>query len=209
LANKKIYELNIITVGIKLIAKDGFEKLKYLDLSKEAEISHTTLKKYFRTKGEVLVAVLNFIWTKLMKTLDEELRVLCCDEMDKVKKIFSIITDYLLLEKNKDEAFILLFESREKGYLTNIIDDNPVEDLFDLLNKLFRAGQEKNILRKDLLANDMATIVWSIVEECLFRNYLNKNKTDFPGLTTKRIGDYETKKRVLKIFNTVLESFRT
>lgn len=201
----------IITEAIKLIAEKGFNELKYLDLSKRAHISTVTLRKYFKTKNDILAAIFCSTWEHIMRVVNDKIQELIgADEVTLIEKIFSLTVAYLLADENKDIAFVLLFESRQVGVINKVIYPHAVEVFVQLLRNLIKSAQDKRIFSKDLCPEEIETIIWAVGEECLYRNYLHKYQKElgFEEQVTKRAVDYSTIEKPLKLLEKVLKVFK-
>jgi len=208
--NEQQIKEKISKAATQLIAEKGFSKLKYLDLSQKAGVSVVTLRKYFKTKNDVLAEIFASVWNEIMNTIHEELRESAGNNEDTlIKKIFACIINFLLLEENQERCFVLLFESRQKGYINHIIYPSPVENFIKLLRNLFESGQKKGIFLKNIPVDKMERLVWGWGEESLYRSYIWKYKNEFGNIDTLRSAPNETPEDVIGFLDIILQNFRS
>lgn len=201
----------IIRQSSKLIAENGFDRLKFSDIAESTNISRVTIRKYFKTKADILAEIFSYGWESIMRLVNEEIqKSIGNDEITLIKKIFSLVVTYLSADENKDIAFVLLFESRQIGIITRSVYPHPREIFILLLRRLIKAAQDKMFFSKELEPEEIETMIWAVMEEALYRNYLYKYRKEigFSEQLTKRAIDYNTIEQLLKLLEQVLKKIK-
>lgn len=147
--NEKLYLRNpedsvigkrIVSQGLILINKLGFEDFTFKKLAKEIETTEATIYRYFENKHRLLVYLITWYWNFLEYRVVISLNNISDSEI-KLKTIIKLLTTEP--EKSKDEDYIseheayqLLKWESSKAYLTrNVTKDNkdrlfkPYKDL--------------------------------------------------------------------------------
>ncbi len=147
-------EEKILQSSIKLFSEKGFNASTSKEIAKDAGISEGTIFKYFKTKKDILKAILihllNIISEKIiLKGIKD---IFNNDQERDVKSILKkIIYDRIkLVDKIYPMAQIIAMEAMLHEEIRESIYNNIIKNALNMFNEFYMEMAEKNILRKDI-----------------------------------------------------------
>ncbi len=147
----------IIHAAIKLIGEGGIQALTIKNLSAEIGVAESALYRHFKSKTEVLNALLDFLGSFIISHYEsvDKLKVSSFEKIEKMisgqLKIFAENPPYAIvilsdgLYKNEESLYSKIFSvmERAKSTFINIIDE----------------GQRNGEIRKDVSSEQLAFII--------------------------------------------------
>lgn len=138
-----------LNAAIMLFSKQGYKGTSTLEIAEIAGVSQATVFKYFKTKQELLGAIVSPIIPELFLNFFVKLKNI---ETTKELIHFIVRDRFEFIKENKDTIKIILselltneqFKENILSNINNILKDNEVEDLFRIIFK------EKDYINKDL-----------------------------------------------------------
>jgi AcrR family transcriptional regulator len=126
--------LRILSKGIELIDKLGFEAFTFKKLSAEIDSTEASVYRYFENKHRFLVYIMTWYWAWLEYRIQFETH-----NIENPKRALDIALKIISQEKKHDDTFpnvdepalqrIVIAES-DKTYLTKQVDEDNKEGLF-------------------------------------------------------------------------------
>ncbi|MCW5201905.1 TetR/AcrR family transcriptional regulator [Desulfobulbus sp. US2] len=144
---KKATRAAIMEAAINLFGERGYQSTSVSSLAKAAGIGKGTIYSYFTSKNEILLAFcedeLTFIHDEIQKKLNPDAPLA-------EKMLLVLMSEFCFVTKNKDFGRTLLRELTFPKEIT-IEKSRVIEERFlNLFVKIFKEGQERGQLRRDI-----------------------------------------------------------
>jgi len=192
---KDIIKTFITEKALNVFLNKGFEGAKMEEVAKESDISKPTLYKYFPSKMDLFLGVINLI----NKRIDEQLISVLESEDDYFKRMD------MFLEKNLDFALkhkrfvkMAIFDSTSPFFKDKSKRNKYFKEFFkvrerrkDIIKKFIQEGIDKGIIRDDLSSCILTVFIIGLIKEFFFEIVMSKNDYDID----------EVKKTLLNILN--------
>jgi TetR/AcrR family transcriptional regulator, fatty acid metabolism regulator protein len=147
----------IINAAIKLIGEGGIQALTIKNLSTEVGVAESALYRHFKSKWEVLNALLDFLSSFIVSHYEDvhELQV------NSIKKIEIMITGQLkLFAENPPYAIVILSDGLYKNEMTLYSKIFSVmERAKSIFINIIDEGQRNGEIRKDISSEQLAFII--------------------------------------------------
>ena len=150
-------QIQIIQKSIYIIAHKGIQGLTIKNLSKEIGISEAAIYRHFKSKTDILLAILkNFEETSAF--MHDSLQKINDDTFKKISLMFSNIIDIF----SKEPSHISVIFSEEIFKSEKILREKIAQIMFEkekAVESLLLEGQHKGEVRKDIDNKILALIV--------------------------------------------------
>ena len=158
---------DIIHAAMEILQTEGVDKLTTRSLSKAVGIAQPTLFLHFGNKGQVLIALIDFV----QEGLQEGLRGQDLQQYPPVERLGRVIRFHLQFIQKKPGIPRLLFsEEIQSGSMEVRERMHALVGFFlDYLTGLIREGQETGELRADLDPQQCACLLIASVQGLAFR----------------------------------------
>lgn len=171
----------------KVFAKKGFFQTKVSEIAKEAQVADGTIYLYFDNKDAILIS----LFEEQMKRVLENMREQISKEKNAIKKIEKFAFTHLkLIEQNKDMAEIIQVELRQSSKFLKEYKNEKFAQYLNLIGDIIREGQEKGVLRKDVVPDIAKRAFFGALDE-MSRFWVLSNRKKYDIETTaKQISGY-------------------
>lgn len=178
-------EKKILEAAIQLFSKKGFDKATSKEIAKEAKVAEGTIFKYFKTKKDILSAIVVYlihllsdkvIFENIKKIINENndikiiIKKIIYDRMELIDKIFPmfqiVITQALINQEVRDALF-----------------ENIIKKGISLISNLYEELVKKDIIRNDIdvitaFRSILANVAIFIIQKKLFKDYFNETNLE-------------------------------
>jgi AcrR family transcriptional regulator len=174
----------ILQAAIKLFSEKGFNNATSKEIAKEAGIAEGTIFNYFKTKKDIMSAILvhliNLVSDKIvMKGIKE---ILTDSRYRDIKTVLKeIIYDRMkLVDKIFPMAQIIFVEAITHEDVRDAIYTNIIKKALDMFDKFYKEMAEKGVLRsgidsKIVFRSILGNIAILIGQKKIFGKYLKQN----------------------------------
>ena len=146
----------IVEIAIKLIALHGIQNLTIKNLSNEIGISEPALYRHFKSKYDILNAVIDFFIQKTKPALESLKEI--SNPIDAIEKF---INNHLeIFEKNQNLARIIFSESNfqnEEKLLKKL--KNLMKNSQEVLEDIISKGQNQGKIRNDISSTSIFRMI--------------------------------------------------
>ncbi len=137
----------IVDSAIKVFAEKGYHGTRISDIARDAEIAYGLVYHYFRNKEEILDTIFRERWGGFV----DAVQAIADDDRDVEGKLLAIAAVTLTAYRRRPEwVKILVFEIQRTQRFADPDRVKLVGQLFGLIARVLREGQERGELRKDL-----------------------------------------------------------
>lgn len=178
-------EKKILEAAIQLFSKKGFDKATSKEIAKEAKVAEGTIFKYFKTKKDILSAIVVYlihllsdkvIFENIKKIINENndikiiIKKIIYDRMELIDKIFPmfqiVITQALINQEVRDALF-----------------ENIIKKGISLISNLYEELVKKDIIKNELdvittFRSILANVAIFIIQKKLFKDYFNETNLE-------------------------------
>lgn len=147
----------IIDVSLHLIAESGIQGLTIKNLAKKIGFSESAIYRHYENKIQILVAILNYFKENTERLFTAELHA----EGEALAKINHIFQNQFKIFSNSPSLVAVIFSEelfRNEAILVEKVSE-IMNNNFNTLTSIIKAGQEKNELRTDVEAEHLAVVV--------------------------------------------------
>lgn len=147
----------IIDVSLELIAENGIQGLTIKNLAKKIGFSESAIYRHYENKIQILVAILNFFKENTERLFTAELNA----EGDALTKINHLFFNQFKIFSASPSLVAVIFSEelfRNEAILIEKVSE-IMNNNFNTLIKIIKAGQEKGELRADVEAGHLAVVV--------------------------------------------------
>src|SRR4030042_3852116 len=180
-------EEKILQSSIKLFSEKGFNAATSKEIAKDAGISEGTIFKYFKTKKDILKAIL----IHLINILSEKIvlkgikDIFSNDKESSIKTILKkVIYDRIkMVDKIYPMAQIIFMEAILHEEIRDAIYNKIIKNALNIFNEFYSEMSKKNILRKDIdpmvvFRSILSNIVIFIAQRKIFGKYFKFDDID-------------------------------
>ncbi len=140
-------EEKILKAAIKVFAEKGFFNARISEVAKEAGVADGTIYLYFRSKYDLLVAIFEREFGRILQRIKEELATL----PDARTKLEHYALFHLsLVEENRHLAELFQIELRQSYKFMKDHHHRKFAEYVNLISKIVREGQASGLFRKDV-----------------------------------------------------------
>jgi len=147
-------EEKILQSSIKLFSKKGFNAATSKEIAKDAGISEGTIFKYFKTKKDILKAILIHLISMLSeKIVLKGIKDIFNDAKERdIKTVLKkVIYDRIkMVDKIYPMAQIIFMEALLHEEIRDAIYNNIIKNALNMFIEFYSEMSQKNILRKDI-----------------------------------------------------------
>lgn len=137
----------ILDAAIKVFADRGYHASRISDIAQHAEIAYGFVYHYFKNKEEILDTIFRERWGGFIDAVAE----IADDERNVEEKLLSIAAVTLTAYRRRPEwVKVLVFEIQRTQRFADPDRVELVGQLFGLITRILREGQERGELRADL-----------------------------------------------------------
>ncbi len=137
----------ILDAAIKVFADRGYHASRISDIAQHAEIAYGLVYHYFKNKEEILDTIFRERWGGFIDAVAE----IADDERNVEEKLLSIAAVTLTAYRRRPEwVKVLVFEIQRTQRFADPDRVELVGQLFGLITRILREGQERGELRADL-----------------------------------------------------------
>ena len=137
----------IVDTAIRVFAEKGYHETRISDIAREAQIAYGLVYHYFKNKEEILDTIFLERWGGFIDVV----QAIAEDDRSVEEKLLSIATVTLTAyRRNPEWVKILVFEIQRTQRFADPDRVRLVGQLFGLIARILRQGQERGELRDDL-----------------------------------------------------------
>lgn len=163
----------ILNAALKTFVKRGYNDTKVAEIAAEANVSEGTLYNYFSSKEDILLALFDEKWKKIIDEIKSKISVLD-DPNDKLKAIFKIIIN--MIRKDKYLAEIFLIDMKQSNLFLNNYTINRVIEFINIIEEVLKEGKRKGIYKKNLDTRVAKMIIFGAAQGILMSWLLTESK---------------------------------
>ncbi len=159
--DKKLRRSDILRAAEHVFALRGYHKATIRDIAREAQYATGTVYLHFKDKDDLYFALFENKIKMLLSLLKERVE----REEDSRIKLRVFLREALdFFEKNKDFFRIFVYEGSQIYTEDRIAGSVPGRQFKEYLIKLVREGQERRIIRSDLIPGQTGDIFFAILK---------------------------------------------
>ncbi|HHI96824.1 MAG TPA: TetR/AcrR family transcriptional regulator [Thermodesulfatator atlanticus] len=140
-------EEKILQAAIKVFAQKGFFNARISEIAKEAGVADGTIYLYFRSKYDLLVAIFEREFSRIVQRMKEELATLP-DARAKLERY--ALLHLRLVEENRYLAELFQIELRQSYKFMKDRHFRKFAEYVNLISRIVREGQAEGLFRKDV-----------------------------------------------------------
>lgn len=125
----------IAEAAVKVFVKKGYEGSTTKEIAKKARVSEGTIFRYFKTKKDILLYVINLLTERVIAELNREIEE-CTDPKEALKMILRL--HYRLIIKNYDMFKVVIYEIQFHKDLQENFYKKIVKSMLHMTEKTFR-----------------------------------------------------------------------
>lgn len=125
----------ILEAAIQVFSKKGFEGSTTKEIAKKAKVSEGTIFRYFRTKKDILVQMLNILVDQTLFDFVEQIES-GVDAEEVIKSLLKL--HYRFIVNNYDLLKILLFEVQFHKELKEKFYNNVISSIYDVTSRVLK-----------------------------------------------------------------------
>jgi len=186
----------ILDAAIKVFARHGYHGSRVSDIAREAGIAYGLVYHYFKNKEEILATIYEERWTGFLEAV-EDIAGAATSAEDRLVSLAALVLNAFRLRP--DWVKVLVLEIHRSSRFADPVQLRAVGRLFDAVERIVRAGQERGELRGEL---DPRIAVY------VFMGALDLVITGLViGVTRVEGGEGDERAFYLKVAKTVVEIF--
>ena len=175
--------------AIEVLARKGFQSATIQDIAHAAGVGKGTIYHYFKTKGEILMAVSGEIFREMERSLGAVL--LRMDEPE--ERLAALIQESLNITEELEHLYIIytdlwLANLRGQGqgdFIAVITSLN--DDLRKIVARMIEDGKRKGLWAEDIDADALAVYLITSFDGVVFHYMLDKKAFDIKHVTREFI----------------------
>jgi len=175
--------------AIEVLARKGFQSATIQDIADAAGVGKGTIYHYFKTKGEILMAVSGEIFREMERSLGAAL--LRMDEPE--ERLAALIQESLNITEELEYLYIIytdlwLANLRGQGqgdFIAVITSLN--DDLRKIVARMIEDGKRKGLWAEDIDADALAVYLITSFDGVVFHYMLDKKAFDIKHVTREFI----------------------
>lgn len=182
-------QLQIIDISMKLIANNGIQGFTIKNLSKEIGFSEPAIYRHFKSKTDILVAIL-----KNFKEMGEMVTSMLENNNDTaIEKINFLFTNMISIFSEEPAIISVIFS--EEIFKNEIILKNSIieiQNMYQLnIESIVEKGQKENNVRTDIDKKSLALILMGSLRLLVKRWDLNSQNFDLESEGKKLINSFK------------------
>ncbi len=150
-------QIEIIEAALNLISNEGIQSLTIKNLSKRIGITEPAIYRHFENKIQILITILDLFKEKSKALFDSELY----KSDSAINKIEHLMNNHLQALTSKPSLINVIFSEEifknEKVLLDKI--NEVIAHNYGILTEIITDGQQNKIIREDISASILATII--------------------------------------------------
>lgn len=150
-------QMEIIEAALNLISNEGIQSLTIKNLSKQIGITEPAIYRHFENKIQILITILNLFKEKSQSLFESEFY----KTDTAINKIDHLMSSHLQAFIAKPSLINVIFSEEvfknEKVLLDKI--NEVITHNYGILTEIIIDGQEKKLIREDISASILATII--------------------------------------------------
>jgi TetR/AcrR family fatty acid metabolism transcriptional regulator len=152
----------IADAGLQVFARHGYHKASMDMIAEQAELGKSTLYYYFKSKDDLLLAILEKGIGEFFKSLESSLGQ-AEDILQKIKEVTKVSARFFASYPEYFKLYTYL--SAHPAYRSKIFNklQKTIHSKIVMVNSLFAAAQAEGVIREDLSQTDIASIYGSMV----------------------------------------------
>lgn len=166
----------IIEVSLELIAERGIQGLTIKNLAKKIGFSESAIYRHYENKIQILVAILNYFKENTERLFAEELN----SDEDAISKINHLFLNQFKVFTQSPSLVAVIFSEelfRNESMLVERVSE-IMNNNFNVLIQIIKAGQEKGELRTDVEAEHLAVVVMGALRLFVKQWQISNNSFD-------------------------------
>jgi AcrR family transcriptional regulator len=186
----------ITNTSAELFLESGYDKFSLRKVAERIGYSPTTIYLYFKDKDDLLFSVL-LDGFKIFHQMMSDGANSTDNILDKINETGKAYINFGLTHP---VYYRVMFMERCDLLLKDMEDkyqDTPISNSFGLLESLIKEGINKGILKSDLEANQLATLLWSLVHGIVSLHIM------MPDFYTKEIVDINMNKSLKMLTDSI------
>jgi AcrR family transcriptional regulator len=176
--NKNETRQRILEAAIKIFAAKGYNGTTTAEIAKEASVAEGTVFKYYKTKKQLLRAILEYIIHEIVPTIMQkpfEADMPSSSEAELKKEIKRKLMEKIgLISKNISCIKIIVNEIQFHEDLKNEYLGQLVPDFIRYMESLYRMGVDRGVFRDINPHTAVRSFVGMLAFLVLDKNFLNK-----------------------------------
>ena len=181
-------QLQIVEAAGKLLAEGGIQNLTTKKLSIEMGFSEAALYRHFKSKDDIIIAMLNF----LAQNIDERINEITQSNDNSIKKLEQLFNNQFVFFSKNTHYLVAVFsdglwENNEKIH-------SAVQHIMSVkqkhLNAIFEQGQNNNEITTKLKADTLTGMIMGTFRLHLLKWKMSNFKTDLINSGNQLIADF-------------------
>ena len=169
-------QIDILEVSKDLIGTKGIQNLTIKNIAKKMSFSEPACYRHFKDKTEILKSLLVFHKELLSHGIH---KIIKSDKtsLEKIRSVIEFQFDHL--QRNPDIIMVIFSETsfQYNNLLSNLVA-KVMRQRHKKLTSIIKDGQEKDIIRQDISANQIATIIMGSMRLTVLKWKLNNFDTN-------------------------------
>ena len=163
----------IVDAGLQVFAQHGYHKASMDMIAEQAELGKSTLYYYFKSKDELLLAILETGISEFFKSLGTSLEHVD-DTLKKIKVVTKVSARFFAAYPEYFKLYTYL--SAHPTYRNKIFTklQKTIHSKIVMVNSIFAAAKAEGIIREDLSQTDISGIYGSMV---MGMGFLNRSES--------------------------------
>jgi TetR/AcrR family fatty acid metabolism transcriptional regulator len=186
----------ILDAAIRVFARSGYHGSRISDIAQEAGIAYGLVYHYFKNKEEILRSIFEQRWSGFLDAL-EGIAAESTPAQDRLLSVAALILN--AYRARPDWVKVLVIEIQRSARFAEPGQLDAFGQLFGVVSRIIRDGQERGELRRDIDSNIACTIYVGGLELAITSLVLGVAKVD--------AGDDEGRAYFMRVARTVLDVF--
>ncbi len=145
----------ILDAAIRVFARNGYHGSRISDIAREAGIAYGLVYHYYKNKEEILRSIFEQRWSGFLEALEG----IAAEETPAQERLLSVAALILNAYRARPEwVKVLVIEIQRSARFAEPGQLDAFAQLFDVVGRIVRDGQERGELRRDIDANIACTI---------------------------------------------------
>lgn len=152
----------IINAAIEVFLKKGYEGATTKEIAKKAKVSEGTIFRYFKTKKDILIAILNRMAEQVFLEFEKEMHDNGNDnERETVKKLLKKY--YRFIVNNSDLLKILFFEVQFHKDLKKEFNENVLSKILEKSSDIIKEAGYEGKTNSDIVVNVLCGLFFGLI----------------------------------------------
>jgi AcrR family transcriptional regulator len=186
--SKNNYE-KLIAAASECFANKGFFETSIKEISKLANISQGSMYTYFKSKDELIAAIVHEEQTIALNFYDDEFN---CSSLQRIYDIISLSINYKMFNDKHNRLWLeIMAESSKNDYLRECYVSSDVV-MRNGLKKIIESGVDSGEFRPGIDLEETSLVLFALLDGLVCKKAINPNfelEKDMPDfiLTLKKI----------------------